>query len=144
MSVLNKQINLKYDIIEKIECGVSLNGNEVKSIRSDKCSLKSAFALVINGEVILKNMHVTPYANGELKSFSEKRDRKLLLHKLEILKLIGYIKEKGYTLVPSKVYLKRNLVKVELCVCVGKKIYDKRDAIEKSRVKKQINEFKKV
>jgi SsrA-binding protein len=140
----NREISHKYEIIEKIECGIELKGTEVKSIRESKCNLKDSFALINGGEVILKNMHISPYEMGNINNVPEKRDRKLLLHKLETLKMIGYIKQGGYTLVPSKIYMKGRWFKVELCICKGKKIYDKRDIIKQNEAKRQINEFKKI
>lgn len=142
--VNNKEINHKYDILEKIECGIELKGTEVKSVRDSKCNLKDSFALINGGEVILKNMHISPYDKGNINNVPEKRDRKLLLHKLEILKMIGYIKQGGYTLIPSKIYTVGRWFKVELCICKGKKLYDKRDIIKQNEAKRQINEFKRV
>lgn len=140
----NREITHKYEIIEKIECGIELKGTEVKSVRSSKCNLKDSFALINGGEVILKNMHISPYEMGNINNVPEKRDRRLLLHKFEILKMIGYIKQGGYTLVPSKIYMQGRWFKVELCICKGKKIYDKRDKILQSEAKRKINEFKRV
>lgn len=144
ISISNKEITHKYEILEKMECGIELKGTEVKSIRNAKCNLKDSFALINGGEVILKNMHISHYEMGNINNVPEKRDRRLLLHKLEILKMIGYIKQGGYTLVPSKLYLDGKWVKVELCVCKGKKIYDKRDSIKEEQAKRTINEFKRV
>jgi SsrA-binding protein len=140
----NREITHKYEILERIECGIELTGTEVKSVRDAKCNLKNSFALIKDGEVILKNMHISHYEMGNINNVLEKKDRKLLLHKLEILKMIGYIKQGGYTLVPSKIYAKRRWFKVELCICKGKKIYDKRDIILQNEAKRQINEFKKA
>jgi SsrA-binding protein len=140
----NREITHKYEIIEKIECGIELKGTEVKSVRSSKCNLKDSFALINGGEVILKNMHISPYEMGNINNVPEKRDRRLLLHKFEILKMIGYIKQGGYTLVPSKIYMQGRWFKVELCICKGKKIYDKRDKILQSEAKRKINEFKRM
>lgn len=140
----NREISHKYEILERIECGIELKGTEVKSIRESKCNLKDSFALINGGEVILKNMHISPYEMGNINNVPEKRDRRILLHKLEILKMIGYIKQGGYTLVPSKIYTKGRWFKLELCICKGKKIYDKRDIIKQNEAKRQINEFKRV
>ncbi len=144
ISINNREITHKYEIIERLECGIELKGTEVKSIRNSKCNLRDSFALINGGEVILKNMHISPYEMGNINNVPEKRDRKLLLHKLEVLKMIGYIKQGGYTLVPSKIYMKGRWFKTELCICKGKKIYDKRDVIKQSEAKRQINEFKRV
>ncbi len=140
----NREITHKYEIIERIECGIELRGTEVKSVRDSKCNLKDSFALINGGEVILKNMHISPYEMGNINNVPEKRDRRLLLHKFEILKMLGYIKQGGYTLVPSKIYMKGRWFKLELCICKGKKIYDKRDKILQSEAKRKINEFKRV
>lgn len=140
----NREIYHKYEVLEKIECGIELKGTEVKSVRDSKCNLKDSFAIINNGEVILKNMHISPYEMGNINNVPEKRDRKLLLHKLEILKMLGYIKQGGYTLVPKKLYMKGKWFKVELCICKGKKIYDKRDIIKQNEAKRRINEYKKV
>lgn len=144
VNINNKEISHKYEIIDKIECGIELKGTEVKSIRSAKANLKDSFALIsASGEVILKNAHISHYEQGNINNVDEKRDRKLLLHKLEILKLKNFIKQGGYTLVPSKLYTAGRWVKVTLCVCKGKKIYDKRDEIKTSLAKREINYFKK-
>ena len=143
MQVLNKLINLKYDIIKRYECGIELKGTEVKSIKDAMCSIKESFALIKDNEIYVKNMHISPYDKGNINNVNEIRDRKLLLHKDEILNLQLEIKKGGFALVPSKIYLKKNLVKVELCLCKGKKIYDNREKINQSLVKRQINEYKK-
>lgn len=143
--VSNKEINYKYEIIDRIECGIELKGTEVKSIRKSMCNLKDSFALITsNLEVILKNMHISHYELGNINNVKEKRDRRLLLHKSEILKLSSKLKQSGYTLVPSKVYTVKNNVKIELCICKGRKIYDNREKIKQSEVKRQINEYKKI
>ncbi|MEG1705485.1 MAG: SsrA-binding protein SmpB [Clostridia bacterium] len=141
--VNNKEITHKYEIIEKLECGIELKGTEVKSVRESKCNLKDSFALINGSEIMLKNMHISPYEMGNINNVAEKRDRKLLLHRLEIIRLIGFMKQGGYTLIPSKIYTKGRWFKLELCICKGKKLYDKRDQIKASLAKKQINEFKK-
>lgn len=143
VSIKNRDINFKYDIKEKIECGLELKGTEVKSIREGKANLKDSFALIRNNEVILKNMYIAPYEMGNINNVEATRNRKLLLHKNEILKLLNYTKQGGYALVPSKIYTSGRWVKVELCLCVGKKLYDKRQALKDREDKKQINAFKK-
>lgn len=142
--ITNREISHKYEIVEKIECGIELKGTEVKSIRKAKANLKDSFALITSKlEVVLKNMHINHYEQGNINNVNEKRDRRLLLHKLEILKLKNMVSQGNYTLVPSKMYFDGRLVKVTLCVCKGRKIYDKRDKIEASIAKRQINYFKK-
>ncbi len=142
--IRNKEINHKYEIIDKIECGIELKGTEVKSIRKGKAVLKDSFALLKNSEVMLKNAHISHYEMGNINNVDEKRDRKLLLHKSEIFKLAGFIKQGGYSLVPSKLYQSGKWFKVELCICKGRKIYDNRDKILQSEAKRQINYFKKA
>lgn len=144
ISIKNREISFKYNILETIECGIELKGTEVKSIRDGMCNLKDSFAMIRNNEVILKNMHISPYEMGNINNVNPTRDRKLLLHKLEILKITNYIKQGGYTLVPKRVYLNRRWVKLELAICTGKKLYDKRQSIKERDAKKQINEFKKA
>ncbi len=144
ISIKNREISFKYNILETIECGIELKGTEVKSIRDGMCNLKDSFAIIRNNEIVLKNMHISPYEMGNINNVNPTRDRKLLLHKLEILKITNYIKQGGYTLVPKRVYLNRRWVKLELAICTGKKLYDKRQSIKERDAKKQINEFKKV
>ena len=142
VNILNRNINFKYEIIEKIEAGISLCGTEAKSIKSGKCNLKDSFALIKNNDVILKNMHISPYDKGNINNVNPTRDRLLLLHKKEILKLLNYLKQGGYTLVPSRIYTKGRWLKLELCVCKGKKLYDKRETIKKRQANRQMNLFK--
>ena len=142
VNILNRNINFKYEIIEKIEAGISLCGTEAESIKSGKCNLKDSFALIKNNDVILKNMHISPYDKGNINNVNPTRDRLLLLHKKEILKLLNYLKQGGYTLVPSRIYTKGRWLKLERCVCKGKKLYDKRETIKKRQGDRQINLFK--
>lgn len=143
VNIKNKEINFKYEIIDKLECGIELKGTEAKSIKEVKCNLKDSFALVRNNEVILKNMHISPYEQGNINNVNPTRDRKLLVHKKEILKLLNYIKQGGYTLVPSRIYTSGRWLKLELCICKGKKLYDKRQTIKERQDKRQMNQFKK-
>lgn len=144
VNIKNKEINFKYEIVDKLECGIELKGTEAKSIKEAKCNLKDSFALIRNNEVILKNMHISHYEQGNINNVNPTRDRKLLVHKKEVLKLLNYIKQGGYTLVPSKIYTSGRWLKIELCVCIGKKLFDKRQAIKERQDKRKINEFKKV
>lgn len=128
----NKKARHEYFIEEAFEAGIALTGTEVKSIRQGKVSLGEAYGEVKEGEVWVVQMHVSPYEMGNRFNGDPLRRRKLLLHKREIRKLIGYTTQKGYTLVPLKVYLnERGLVKLEIAVAKGKKLYDKRDSIAK-------------
>ena len=139
----NKKAYHDYFIDDKFEAGIELFGTEVKSIRMGKCSIKEAFIRVENGEVYIYGMHISPYEKGNIFNKDPLRVRKLLLHKLEIRRLMSKIKEKGYTLVPLQVYFKGSLVKMEIGVAKGKKLYDKRDDIAKKDQKREAQrEFK--
>lgn len=134
----NKKAKHDYHIEESYEAGIILQGTEIKSIRARNVHLKDSFAMVRNGEVFLYNMHISPYKEGNRYNHDPERKRKLLLHKNEIIKLIGYTKQKGYTLVPLRVYLKNNLAKVELALAKGKNVRDKRRDIAEETAKKDI------
>ena len=127
----NKKAWHDYFIIETIECGISLAGTEVKSLREGKVNLKESYAQIQNGEVFVKQMHISPFEKGNIFNKDPLRERKLLLHKSEIRRLIGQTKEKGFSLVPTKLYFKNSKVKIEIALVKGKKDYDKRDAIAK-------------
>ena len=120
-----------YNIEDNIEAGIVLYGTEIKSIRNGKVNLKDSYANIKNGEVYIYNMHISPYEHGNIFNKDPLRDRKLLLNKREINRLIGLIKQKGYTLIPISIYFKGNFVKVELGIGKGKKLYDKRQDIAK-------------
>ena len=127
----NKKAYHDYFILDKIETGIALHGTEVKSLRMGKCSIKESFIRIENGEVFIYGMHISPYEKGNIFNKDPLRVRKLLLHKSEINKLIGKTKEKGMAIVPLKVYFKGSLVKVEIGLAKGKKLYDKRQDIAK-------------
>ncbi|AAK78693.1 SsrA-binding protein [Clostridium acetobutylicum] len=128
-----------YFIEETYECGVELVGTEVKSIKNGKANLKDSYAEIRNGEVFACNMHVSPYKEGNIFNVDPLRKRRLLLHKSEIDKLLGFTSQKGYTLVPIALYLKNRRVKVKLAVAVGKKNYDKRDALKEKDARREID-----
>lgn len=133
----NRRAHHEYFILETYEAGIALTGTEVKSLRQGKANLNDAFARIDNGECILYEMHISPYAFGNRFNPDPKRPRKLLLHKREILKLYSEIKEKGLTLIPLKIYFIRGIAKVELGLAKGKKLYDKRaDLAEKEAGRK--------
>ena len=127
----NKKAYHDYFILDKIETGIALHGTEVKSLRMGKCSIKESFIRIENGEVFIYGMHISPYEKGNIFNKDPLRVRKLLLHKYEIRKLIGKMNQKGYTLVPLSVYFKGSLIKVEIALAKGKKLYDKRQDIAK-------------
>ena len=139
----NKKAYHDFFIDETYECGIALHGTEVKSMRMGKCSIKEAFVRIEDGEVFVYGMHVSPYEKGNIFNKDPLRVKKLLLHKYEINKLLGKIKEKGYTLVPLQVYFKDGKVKVEIGLARGKKLYDKREAIAKKYQRREAEkEFK--
>ena len=140
----NKKAYHDYFIDEKFECGIELFGTEVKSIRSGKCSIKEAFVKIEKGEVYVFGMHVNPYEKGNIFNKDPLRPKKLLMHRYEIHKLEGKIREKGLTLVPLQVYFKGSLVKVEIGLARGKKLYDKRADIAKKDQKREAQRDFKV
>ncbi|MBP3700960.1 MAG: SsrA-binding protein SmpB [Lachnospiraceae bacterium] len=133
----NKKAFFDYFIDDTYEAGIALVGTEVKSLRMGKCSLKESFIRIEHGEVFVYNMHISPYEKGNIFNKDPLRVRKLLLHRYEINKLMGKVAEKGYTVVPLKVYLKDSLVKVEIGLARGKKLYDKRETIAKKDQKRE-------
>lgn len=127
-----------YDITDKLETGIVLSGTEIKSIRSGKANLKDSYAIIRNGEVYIVGMHISPYEHGNIFNKDPLRARKLLLNRREINKIIGLINQKGYTLVPVSLYFKGSLVKLELGIGKGKKLYDKRQDIAKKDAEMKI------
>ena len=139
----NKKAYHDYFVDEKIEAGLVLHGTEVKSLRMGKCSIKESFIRMENGEMFIYGMHISPYEKGNLFNREPLRVKKLLLHKAEINKLLGKIKETGFTIIPLQVYFKEGRAKVEIGVCRGKKLYDKRQDIAKKDQKREAEkEFK--
>jgi len=129
----NRIVRHEYFIIESIEAGIELAGTEVKSIRNGGVNLKDSWISIENGEAFIRNMHISPYEKGNIFNKDPYRSRKLLMHKKEILRLFGQVKQGGYTLIPVSLYFKDSKVKVQVGLCKGKKLYDKRsDAAEKS------------
>ncbi len=142
----NKSASFEYFIETKYEAGIVLEGAEVISLRAGNCNIKVSFCFILDGEVTLKNMHIPVYdKSGAFNSRDSKRDRKLLLHKFEIDKIVGKINQKGMTLVPISLYFKGNLIKVEVALCRGKQNYDKKQSIKARDIerdtKRQIKEY---
>lgn len=135
----NKKARHEYFILETYECGIELFGTEVKSIRAGKVNIADSYASIDNGEVWVKAMNISPFEQGNIFNRDPLRHKKLLMHKLEILKLSQKIKEKGLSLVPLKVYLKGSRVKVELALVQGKKLYDKRETIAKRDAQREMD-----
>ena len=139
----NKKAYHDYFIEDTYEAGISLHGTEVKSLRMGKCSVKESFVRIENGEVFIYGMHISPYEKGNIFNKDPMRVKKLLMHRYEINKIEGKIAEKGYTLVPLKVYIKGSLVKVSIGLAKGKKLYDKRQDIAKKDMRREAErEFK--
>ena len=127
-----------YTVIDNIEAGLVLYGTEIKSIRNGKVNLKDSYATLNKGEVFVYSMHISPYEQGNIFNKDPMRPKKLLLNKKEIFKLTGMIQQKGYTLVPISIYFKNNRVKLELGICKGKKLFDKREDLKKKEAEKKI------
>lgn len=140
----NKKAYHDYFVEDTYEAGIALAGTEVKSLRMGKCSIKESFIRIENEEVYIYQMHISPYEKGNIFNKDPLRTRKLLLHKYEINKLIGQQKMKGYTLIPLKIYFKDSFVKVEVGLCRGKKLYDKREDIAKKDAKREAERDFKV
>ena len=134
----NKKARFNYEIIEKIEAGISLKGTEVKSVRNKNVSIAESYAQIKNNEVFLHNLHISPYEQGNRENHDPIRVRKLLLHKQEIKKLVSKIQLKGLSLVPLSIYLKKGKIKIELAVGRGKRLVDKRESLKKRAVDREI------
>ncbi|MDD6283579.1 MAG: SsrA-binding protein SmpB [Oribacterium sp.] len=141
----NKKAYHDYFVDQTYECGIELAGTEVKSLRLGQCSIKEAWCQIKNGQVYIYGMHINPYEKGNIFNRDALRDRKLLLHRVEINKIAGKMQEPGIALIPLRVYFKRSLVKVEIGLCRGKKLYDKRDDMKKKAIRRDLEkEFKKA
>ena len=140
----NKKAYHDYFVDEKFEAGLVLHGTEVKSLRLGKCSIKESFIRIENEEVWVYGMHISPYEMGNIFNKDPLRPKKLLLHKYEINKLLGKIKEKGFTLVPLQVYFKDGRAKIEMGLCRGKKLYDKRQDIAKKDQRREAEKDFKI
>ncbi|NCA92420.1 SsrA-binding protein SmpB [bacterium] len=134
----NKKAYHDFFIEETFEAGIQLVGSEVKSIRLGGINLKDSFAFIKNGEIILSNVHISPYKMGSYFNEDPRRDRRLLMHKREIDKLRGKVEQKGYTIVATKVYFKNSLVKIEIALAKGKELHDKRQALKEKQQKRDV------
>jgi len=137
MEVLNREAKYNYFILEEIECGIVLTGTEIKAIRAGKVNLKDSYAIIRKSEAYVLNMHISEYKEGNIFNHDPKRTRKLLLHKQEILKLNQKLELESTTLIPLKLYFKKNKVKILLGVCKGKKNFDKRETIKERDLKRE-------
>lgn len=139
----NRRANHDYFLSDFLEAGIALKGTEIKSLRHNNVSIKEAYVFLKNNEAYIINMNIPIYEKGTIFNHEPKRDRKLLLHKSEIYRLQSKIKEKGYTIIPTKVYLKKGKAKVEIALAKGKKLYDKRETIKKNESKREIDKLMK-
>ena len=140
----NKKAYFEYFVIESYEAGIELSGTEVKSLRAGGVNLKEAWCSIDEGELFIKQMHISPYEKGNIFNREPRRDRKLLMHKKEIIKLSSYVAQKGYTVIPLSMYFKGDRIKVELGLCRGKKLYDKRDDDAKKQANRDIERYHKT
>jgi SsrA-binding protein len=134
---VNRQASHYYHLLEKFEAGIELRGTEVKSVREGKANLKDSHAVVKRGEVWMLNCHISPYPAGSFYNHDPLRERRLLLKKREIGKLLGQTQEKGRTLIPLRLYLKKNLIKCEIALAKGKKIYDRRETMRRRTIDRE-------
>ena len=139
MIAVNREVRHEYFVIEALETGIELVGTEVKSLRAGGVNLKDSWADIDDGELIAKGIHISPYEQGNIFNKDPLRSRRLLMHKREIARLFGKVKQDGYALIPISVYFKGSLVKVEIALAKGKKLYDKRDDAAKKDAKRQID-----
>lgn len=143
-AISNRKARFEFEILDTIEAGIELLGSEVKSVRLGKASLSESYAMIHHGQVWLENMQITPYEHNTLDTLEPKRSRRLLLHKAEIMRLQSKINEKGLTLIPLKAYFnKRGVLKIELGLARGKKLYDKRETIKNRDAERQLQQLKK-
>lgn len=136
--ISNKKAYFDYEILDTYETGIVLTGTEIKSIREGNVNLKDSYGVIRNNEIYLLNMHISEYKEGNIFNHEEKRTRKLLLHKKEILKIKDKVALEGITLVPLKLYFNKNKVKILLGIAKGKKVYDKRESIKKRDTEREI------
>ena len=141
MEVINRESRFNYFILEEIECGIVLTGTEIKAIREGKVNLKDSYAKIRNNEVYLLNTHISEYKEGNIFNHDPRRTRKLLLHKREILKLRDKVEQEGLTLVPLKLYMQKNKVKILLGLCKGKKNFDKRETMKERDLKREASKL---
>lgn len=137
MEIKNRKANFEYFIEERYEAGIELKGTEIKSIRKGSCDIKDSFIIIKNQEAFLLNTYIAKYEEGNIFNHEERRTRKLLLHKKEIKKLLEASSREGYSLIPLSIYLKKGKAKVEIGVCKGKKLYDKRETIKKRDLERE-------
>lgn len=143
MEIVNRKARHEYNILENYTAGIVLQGSEVKSIKAGKANIGDAYCVITNGEVWLKNSHVSKYDSDKFTNHEEKRDRKLLLNKKEIHRLTSDVQNPGYTIIPLKMFIIKGKIKVEIGLCKGKKDYDKRESIKERDSKRELDRIKK-
>ena len=143
MEAINREAKYNYFILEELECGIVLTGTEIKAIRLGKVNLKDSYAVIRKNEIFLLNTHISEYKEGNINNHDPRRTRKLLLHKNEILKLNDKVSKEGLTLIPLKLYFKKNKVKILLGLCKGKKTFDKREVIKERELQREASKLQK-
>ena len=143
MEIINRKAKHEYNILENYTAGIVLQGSEVKSIKAGKANIRDAYCVITNGEVWMKNSHVSKYDSDKFTNHEEKRDRKLLLNKKEIRRLASDIQNPGYTIIPLKMFIIKGKIKIEIGLCKGKKDYDKRESIKERDTKRELDRIKK-
>ena len=143
MEIINRKARHEYNILENYTAGIVLQGSEVKSIKAGKANIGVAYCVITNGEVWLKNSHVSKYDSDKFTNHEEKRDRKLLLNKKEIRRLTSDVQNPGYTIIPLKMFIMKGKIKIEIGLCKGKKDYDKRESIKERDSKRELDRIKK-
>ena len=134
----NRKASFNFEILNTYEAGIELKGTEVKSLRKSSVNIKDGYCIIQKGEIFVYNVYITPYEKGNIFNVDPLRKRKLLLHKKEILKLFDVVRQKGFSIIPISIYLKKDKIKIKIGLCKGKKIYDKRQAITKRDVDRKI------
>ena len=143
MEILNRQARHNYFVDTEYEAGIVLTGTEIKSIRQGKCNIGESYGMIRNGEIYLLNMYIAHYKEGNIFNHDETRNRKLLLHKKEIMKISNKVNQEGYTLIPLKIYFKDGLAKVLLGLCKGKKTYDKKEVLKERDIQREMEKSTK-
>ena len=143
MEIINRKARHEYNILENYIAGLVLQGSEVKSIKTGKANIGDAYCVITNGEIWMKNSHVSKYDSDKFTNHEEKRDRKLLLNKKEIRRLASDVQNPGYTIIPLKMFIMKGKIKVEIGLCKGKKDYDKRESIKERDTKRELDRIKK-
>ena len=145
INIKNRKSSFEYHIVSTLTAGISLLGTEIKSIRNNKANISDAYCTFVDEELFVKNLHISEYSNGGYNNHEPKRDRKLLLNKIELRKLLGKVKEKGNSIIPTRLFINQTgRAKLEIALAKGKKIYDKRESIKEKDQKRDLSRLKKI